>query len=55
MAFNFLLKPAHPIKIVDLDDDHSLVLNEKNLKSVLYHPKARNKKVVDYSLFGTNF
>lgn len=41
---NFINNPR-PLKIVELDDKHKFVLNESNLKSILFHRKAKNKPV----------
>jgi hypothetical protein len=35
-----------PLKIIELSDEQRLVLNDKNLKSILFHPKAQNKPVI---------
>lgn len=36
---------AGPVQIVSITEDHKFVLNEKKLKEILYHKRARGKKV----------
>ena len=36
---------GQPIQIIDITRDHKFKLDEDALKSILYHPKAKNKKV----------
>lgn len=36
---------GQPVQIIDITKDHKFKLNEDALKSVLYHPKAKHKKV----------
>jgi hypothetical protein len=37
--------PGKPIQIIDITKDHKCKLDEEALKSILFHPKATNKKV----------
>lgn len=43
---------GHPIQIVDITDEHKFQLNEENLKSILHHPLARNRKCCVVSVAG---
>jgi atlastin len=52
MSFSFFLNSPRPVKIIELDQDHKLILNEQNLKSILLHPKAKNKPVCLISIAG---
>lgn len=40
------------VKIAEFDEDHKLTLYENNLKSIVYHPKARNNPVCVISIAG---
>jgi hypothetical protein len=37
--------PGQPIQIIDITKDHKFKLDEDALKSILFHPKAKNKNV----------
>jgi atlastin len=52
MAFKFYLNSPRAVKIAQLDENHRLKLFEDNLKSVLFHPKARGKPVCVISIAG---
>lgn len=43
---------AGPIQIVSITEDHKFVLDEKKLKQILFHKRAKGKKVksMKYSL-----
>ncbi|CAF0968693.1 unnamed protein product [Brachionus calyciflorus] len=52
MSFSYFLNTPRPLKIVELDKNHKFILNDKNLKSILFHRKARNKPVCIISIAG---
>jgi hypothetical protein len=37
---------GQPVQIIDITSDHKFKLDEDALKQILYHPKAKNKKVI---------
>lgn len=43
---------AGPVQIVRITEDHKFVLDEKNLKDILYHRRAQGKKVALVSIAG---
>ena len=45
---------GHPVQIIDITPDHKFKLDENALKSILYHPKSKNKKVCKRDL-SSNF
>lgn len=45
MSLRFLMNGPRPVKIVELNQNHKPVLNETNLRNILFHTKARNKPV----------
>lgn len=42
---------GHPIQIIDITKDHKFKLDEDALKSILYHPKAKSKKVNSFRYY----
>ena len=36
---------GQPVQIIDITSDHKFKLDEEALKRILYHPKAKNRKV----------